>query len=562
MPSTSRFAFRSIVEAAVVMKVLFAISMANMMVCETRVSSFAPIAFVSSSVRRSSHSKSLSFLSAVNPEDSVAQGEELILELDEDDYEEDTRTYEDFYEAFMKLQGAKKRRPDIGDQAQEVFDDMYEAYVMSDDPSLWPNTTIYNILLDTHAWSPAEDGGDKAQHILDRMEDMTVETIARPDVVSYMHVMEAWANRNAPEKAKSIMERLLKRFELTANLDVRPDTKAYNKLIGAWMKSNAVDNAEQAESVLKGMIDQYEANGNLLVLPNQKSFVQVMRCYGKRQTLEGLEKVRELLDSMKRLYRLTGSKEIQPDTHVYNELIDAIAQNKDIEGAAQQAESVLYEMMEATNMGIDALQPNAATFRHIIYGYKGVTDPGAAYKVMKLLELTQNVGVGVNAGLYNAAIQVIAWTREPEKAVLCWKLLNRMKTEGIEPTKTSYNNVLSACGHTFEPRDPKEIFRIAIEAFNELRDAQYMGPDVTSYGHFLRCCSELLPENAKRDLVVKNVFLKCCNDGQVGRFVLAQLIEAASEEMAEELLGAKPGDGIKIPRKWSQNIKDARQLLR
>ena len=544
------------------MKVLFAMIMATLMMRETIVSSFVPIAFVPLPSTRYSSSKFVSFLSSVNPEDIVAQDEELVLEFDEDDYEEDTRTYEDFYEAFMKLQGAKKRRADVGDQAEAIFDEMYEAYVMSDDPSLWPNTTIYNILLDTHAWSPAEDGGDRAQHILDRMEDMTVETIARPDVVSYMHVMEAWANRNAPEKANYIMDRLLQRFELTANPDVRPDTKAYNKLIGAWMKSKAVDNAEKAESVLQDMINQYEAKGDHMVLPNQKSFVQVMRCFGKRETRDGLEKVREKLDAMNRLYRLTGSTEVQPDTQVYNELIDAIAQNREIEGAAQEAEGVLYEMMEATNMGNDALQPNAATFRHIIYGYKGVTDPGAAYKVMKLLELAQSVGVEINAGLYNAAIQVIAWTREPEKAALCWKLLNRMKSEGLEPTKTSYNNVLSACGHTFEPQDPKDIFRIAIEAFNELRDAPYMGPDVTTYGQFLRCCAELLPENSKRDLVVKNVFLKCCNDGQVGRFVLAQLMEAASEGMVEELLGATPGDGIKIPRKWSQNIKDTRQLLR
>ena len=544
------------------MKFLFAISLTSLLIHQSRVSSFVPSPFFVSPARTASRSHVLSVLSATsNPEDAVAdeETEEIVLmEFDEDDedYEEDTRTYQDFYDAFMKLQGAKKRRANVGDQAQEIFDEMYDAYVMSDNPELWPNSTIYNILLDSHAWSPTEDGGEKAQHILDRMEDMTVETIARPDVVSYMHVMEAWANRNAPEKAQAILNRLL------ASSDVRPDTKAYNKLIGAWMKSDAEDNAEQAEKVLQDMMDQYEANSDATVLPNQKSFVQVMRCYGKLKTKAGLDKVRELFETMSKLYRLSGSSEVQPDTQVYNELINAIAQNKEIELAAQQAEAVLYEMMEASNMGNDAMEPNAATFRQIIYGYKGVSDPGVAYKVEKLLELTQTVNVEVNAGLYNAAIQVISWTREPEKAALCWKLVQRMKNEGIEPTRTSYNNVLNAAGHTFEPKDPKELFRIAIEAFNELRDTEYMGPDVTSYGHLLRCCTELLPENTKKDSVVKNIFMKCCNDGHVGRFVLAQLMEAASEELVFELLGGKPEDGIKIPRKWSQNVKDKRQLLR
>jgi hypothetical protein len=540
------------------------------------VTSFAPIPFVPSRGAAATVSDSfvLSVAAAGSPEDAITAEEEMIIELseeDDDDFEGDERTFEDFYNEFMKVLGAKRRR-DVAPEAQAIFDAMYESYVMSDeDPSLWPNATIYNILLDAHAWSPSLEGGEQAQHILDRMEDMTVETIARPNVMSYMTVMDAWGNRKAPEKAQAILDRMAARYEQTANPDVRPDTKVYNKLIGAWMKSNADDNAEQAEKILQKMMDQYEElkdsdnEAALVSLPNQKSFVQVMRCYGNRRSEAGLAKVRELFDTMKQLYLLSGNEAVQPDTQVYNELISAIANQdkKVMPDSAQQAEAVLYEMMEAANMGNDAMEPNAGTFRAVIYGYKGKTESGVAYKVEKLLELPQGLGVEVNAGMYNAAIQVISWTYEQDKAALCWKLVQRMKENDIEPTKASYNNVLSACGHTFEPKDPKEVFRIAIEAFNELRDAKYMSPDVTTYGHFLRCCAELLPDNAeKRDSVVKNIFLKCSNDGMVGRFVLAELMNAASPELVTELLGGKPEDGVKIPRKWSRSIKDNRQLLR
>jgi hypothetical protein len=354
----------------------------------------------------------------------AAVNEEIIMDFDDedDDYVEDNRTFNDFYESFMKIQSCKKCRVNVGDQAQALFDEMYEAYIMSEDPSLWPNTTIYNILLDTYAWSQAKDGAEKAQHILDRMEDMTVESIARPNVLSYMHVMDAWANRNAPIQAEAIMKRMQSRFDLTHNQDIYPDTKAFNKLIGAWMKSDKIDNAEKAEMILQSMIDDYETNGNQRVIPNQKSFVNVMRCYGKLKTDSGLQKVRELFDTISRLYRVTGNAELQPDTQIYNELINAIAQNKEMSDHSQQAESVLYEMLEAVKMGHDVLQPNAATFRHVIYGYKGVTDAGVAFKIEKLLELARNSGVEINASLYNSAIQVIAWTRDVEKGALCWKL--------------------------------------------------------------------------------------------------------------------------------------------
>ena len=319
---------------------------------------------------------------------------------------------------------------------------------------------------------------------------------------------------------------------------------------------------EKAEMILQSMIDDYETNDNQMVLPNQKSFVNVMRCYGKYKSNAGLQKVRELFNTLSRMHRLTGNAELQPDTQVYNELINTIAQNKELSDHSQQAEAVLYEMLEAVKMGHDVLQPNAATFRHVIYGSKGVTDPGVSYKIEKLLELARNSGVEINASLYSSAIQVIAWSRDVEKGALCWKLLQRMKSEGMVPLTSTYNSVLNACSHTPEAADHKDIFSIAVEAFNALRAEKYQKPDVSSYGYFLRCCSQLLPENSKRDLVVKNVFAKCCQDGQVGRYVLTELMKAGSEDLIEELLGSKQGDAIQIPRKWSQNIKDKRQLLR
>lgn len=540
------------------MRVLFVASVVALGLIENNgVNSFVPSPFFRSDAISA---RTFSFSAAASP----GAEEEVVVVMDaDDDAEVDERTYQDYYDAINKVLGAKKRKSSVVVDVQTIFDEMYDNYILTEDASLWPNVTIYNLLLDAHAWSPNKEGGEEAQHILDRMEDLTIETIARPDVVSYMHVMEGWANRNAPDKAQAVMDRLEKRFDQTASPDVKPDAKAYNKVIGAWMKSDAQDKAEQAEQILNAMTQKYEEEEDEDVLPNQKSFVQVMRCYGNRKTEAGLAKVRELLESMKKLHRLTASDNVQPGTFVYNELISSIVQNKGIRDGAQQAEGILYEMMEAANMGNDALEPNAGTFRHVIYGYKGNPDPGVAYKVEKLLELSSGVGVEINAGTYNAAIQVIAWTREPEKGALCAKLVQRMKEHKLQPTLSSYNNVLNACAHTMDARDPKELFRTAIEAFNEVRDHPYIRADVTTYGHFLRCCSELLPDNPKKDSVVKNVFMKCCNDGQVGRFVLTEFVEAGSEELVVELLGGKPGsEGIKIPRKWSQNVRDRRQLLR
>jgi Pentatricopeptide repeat domain len=486
-----------------------------------------------------------------------------IISFDEDDYEETTKTFSDFMTEMIQIARQKKKDKSAGEKAQAVFDEMYEAYMMEDNASLWPNTTIYNILVDIHAWSPNKDGAQQAQHILDRMEDLTLETIARPNVATYSHVLEGWANRNAPEQAELVVKRMEDRFEKTANVQVQPTTGVYNKLIKAWMMHTSDDAPVKAEAILRDMIAQYQ-NGNRAVKPNSQSFSQVMRAVGKKGDDE---RVKALHQEMAALYRASGDADFQPDTRVYNELVASVAKGED---GATAAEAILYEMMELSRNGIENIMPNAVTFRNVINAFKGNYESGVAYKVEKLLELQEGLYGGSNSELkvdartYNAAIQVMARTRNPEKAAMTLRLLEKMKASkdpDAQPNLATYNNVLSACAFSNQPDDAKEVFRIAINAFNELREGDTVVPDVTSYGYLLKCCNTLLPPNVKKDAVIENIFLKCCKDGQVGRFVLAELMEAASEELATKLLGGSPQDGVKIPRGWSKNVQNKKELL-
>eukprot|EP00547_Thalassionema_nitzschioides_P000377 CAMPEP_0194201678 /NCGR_PEP_ID=MMETSP0156-20130528/1889_1 /TAXON_ID=33649 /ORGANISM="Thalassionema nitzschioides, Strain L26-B" /LENGTH=546 /DNA_ID=CAMNT_0038926945 /DNA_START=81 /DNA_END=1721 /DNA_ORIENTATION=- len=528
-----------------------------------RVEPFLPFRSFTQKIAHSSSPSRFFSVTAAQNSNEISEEEDVIhLDIDEN-YEGDVRTYEDFYNEFMDaLEDIKKNRISSVKDIQSIFDDMFEAYIASDDPSLWPNTTIYNILLEAHAGCTADEGGSEAEHILNRMEDLTVDTIARPNKESYKHVMDAWANRKNPSKAELLMERLQNRCEKTADPELQPDTAVYNKLIVAWVKSDSLDKSQQAERILNYMIEQYK-NGNSLLVPNQKSFIQVMRCYGYQdKTKEGLKKVRELFQSMKHLYQLNASPALQPDTPVYNELINNIAFNKGIDNPAKETEDVLYEMLEAANAGNEALQPDSETFRLVFNSHKGNPDPSIAYKVEKLVELQKNSDVVPTAGSFNAAIQAIAWTRAPDKASLCWKLLQRMNEQDLTPTLSSYNGLLNACAHSVEPSNPADIFGIAVKAFNQLRDDDKLAPNVKSYSNFLRACAQLLPDNAKRDSVVQNVFLKCAEEGHVGRSVIAELLDACSEEILVNLLGGDPKDGLKIPRKWSRNVKDEREILR
>ena len=244
------------------------------------VTAFAPAGPRFALIRTSRNPLEWSFLSAVPPDLSTFQNVPVSDfdhdddnnndddDDDDDDYKETTKTFSDFTSELIQIARQKKKDKTAGVKAQAIFDEMYEAYVMEENAGLWPNVTIYNILIDIHAWSPNKDGAEQAQTILDRMEDLTIETIARPNGATYMRVMEGWVNRNSPQQVQLILNRMEDRYQKTANTEVQPNTGVYNTLIKAWMMySGEEDNASKAEEVLRIMLAKY-CEGNEAVKPN------------------------------------------------------------------------------------------------------------------------------------------------------------------------------------------------------------------------------------------------------------------------------------------------------
>jgi DNA-binding FadR family transcriptional regulator len=498
--------------------------------------------------------------------------EEDIGGEEEDIYEPCDKTFHDFQEQLEALAFLSSVDRYASQNAQKVFDEMYEAHVLEDNVDLWPNVTIYNLLIDAHAWSRDRKGGEAAQHILDRMEDETVQEIARPNVHTYIKVMEGWASRKQPVRAEQVFEQLQTRYQRIKSDNVRPNTGAYNKLIKSWMKSGTSVAGEKAEALLRDMLKKYN-DGDEAVKPNRKTWVQVMKAYAERRDVESIEKIQDLLRDMARMYRM-GDKEYRPDTQCYNVLVKAIGQNPSIHNGAAQAEELLYEMMEAFQDGNDGLRPNGATFVNVYNAFRTSNDPNAGTRAEKLLELQEGMSEGRDDDLkpdvraYNAVITVVARSGDPKKAERAKRILDRMKKlqkgdKDVSPNLRTYNNILNACSYTKgEPKELMSAFRIAVDAINDLRESSSLTPDPVSYGLFLRCCTQLMPTSDKREAVVENIFRKCVNDGQVGSYVLHELSNAASPQLCRKLLGGDMEDGVNLPMEWSRNVKNNRQKLR
>jgi pentatricopeptide repeat protein len=493
------------------------------------------------------------------------------LELDEDEYDfEATRSFAEYQDDLIQLAKTTSQDPTAPAKASKIFDNMFEAFIMTEDSALWPNTTIYNLILEVHAYSSDPDGAVQASQILARMQDPDTASVARPDRETYAKVMEAWAKRKQPEKVEQVLEQM-QTYAATATAggdhELSPDTFLYNRLIRAYGMAGVADKAAQ---ILDQML---AADDDSLITPDYKTWVYTARAFATPKFKDtGVEKIRELMAQMEEGHAGSTadgvgelqSNEWQPRTEMYNALLRALSYRK---GGAREAEKILYEMIGQSRQGKEEMRPNAESFYNVIQAYRRVSDSGVAVKVEKLLELqgalkdSDGNVLKVTARTYNAAMAAMSRARDPKKAVRSKQVLDKMKVQyklgdnSFAPSVYTYRTLLNSCAYTDgEPEDKLAAFQIAVDALKELRESDYLDPDSNAYSLFLRACANLMPASRKRDAVIENVFLKCCKDGFLSDNALTEFENAASEELQLKIIGGFLEDGVQPPAEWSRNV--------
>jgi pentatricopeptide repeat protein len=489
-------------------------------------------------------------------EDQDLEFDELEFDDDDDDdfdYEGLPAKKEEWDTELRRMAKSSSQDPKAVAKAQAIFDEMFEAYVMSEDSSLWPNVDVYNLLIETHAYSKSPSGAEEAELILSRMEDDSVETIARPNMETYLNVMDAWAMRKNTENAHGIVGRLEKRFADTKETELQPTVEVYNKLIKAY---GMVGDFEKVEEILEQLLGEESEE----LRANKKTWVQSMKAFATQEG--GVDKVQELFRRMLTEFR-NGNDEYRPTTSAYNVLIRALGQQR---GGVVEAESMLYEMIDQYNGGDEEMCPNADTFRTVILAFKNKPGAGTASKAETLLQIQEgmykasgNEDLKVDTRVYNAALSVIARSKDAKKATKAKRIIDKYeksKDKALAPTVWTYFTLLSACAHTEGEAEEKfAAFQIAVDTLKFMRATDEYAPDSGCYGMFLKACASLMPSSRKRDGVVENVFRKCCSVGLLTDFVLKEFERAASEELQLEVLGGFLADGVRVPQEWSSNTE-------
>jgi len=341
----------------------------------------------------------------------------------------------------------------------------------------------------------------------------------------FNRVCDAWAKLGKPERAQRILNQMVQlRQQYPDNTSLKADVITLSTLIAAWANSHDPLAAKRAEMILHRM----EAD------------------------------------------------DLNPTTITYNTVLRALIYSPDV-NKAMRAEDTIERMEERYQAGHDVCRPSIRTYQSLIAAWSRTDLAGTPQKAERVLELLDRkateegrVDLEPNTYCFAAAIHAWAYSLEEQKARRAYNLLthlrDRFELEGkkhCEPNVVVYTSVINACACPALESEKQEAFEIAQRTLSELDcNRKYGQPNFLTYAAFLRVCATNLEPGPKRDEIVKPLFLRCCEEGQVADVVLDKLKLAVSDGLYQELAGIHQSeDGSwKLPKGWTKRLQgDASQ---
>ncbi|KAL9190904.1 hypothetical protein ACHAXT_000610 [Thalassiosira profunda] len=201
---------------------------------------------------------------------------------------------------------------------------------------VWPNVKHFSSVLKAHAKTKSEGGAKKALGLLSEMErrfynadaetdDPDVKDVAKPDLVCYSIVVDAFASSRLPE-ASAVAYRLLRAVETkyeAGDVSMKPNTRLYTAVIQSMIHApflsdeqsmdednvfkNCDNNAQRAWALLERM-KRNDAP------PNSFTYNYIINCAA--QTNESAEDQRISFEIAIRAFQeLRKASSVEPDTN-------------------------------------------------------------------------------------------------------------------------------------------------------------------------------------------------------------------------------------------------------
>ena len=488
------------------------------------------------------------------------------------------------------------------ESAERVLQHMLESHARNahGERTAVPNVQNFNTVLRAWAKSGRPEAGCRAAAILGKLDNIARGASSiRPDQVTYNTVLDAWARSTAPNsalEAEKLLAEMERRWNERDTLAVKPDTISYSTVITAWAKENGTrrrgigqdgpqrlqgkpgksislvpsaagpNPAEHAERILRSML-------RIGIQADVTCYNSCITAWARSGLgLEGAERAEALLEEMELSHKRPNSllsSSVRPSRLSYSAVIDAHARSL-APGSAGRAEDVLKRMEMNTNIGTNIIAYNA-----VLNAWAKSREANAAERsenILRCLEGSQKSIRSLAAGslpkpdpiTYFTVINTWSKSWNSCKASRARSVLRRMVRSAEESQwgelwssasspkrgcKTSdsirdaYNMVISACAYTpkgVAKEERANIFRIAVETYEELRASELYRPNHITYACFILACHRLLENSEKSERkrlkYIRASFQDCAHKGQITDLVLKRLAGAVTPDLYHQIL--------------------------
>lgn len=319
-----------------------------------------------------------------------------------------------------------------------------------------PNNTLNprKVLEKVDEWKRLVDNIGVTNSIQDDLQQQ-LEELLRPNVKSYMHIIQAVATsideRSLQQKQKNqnklyFIDALLKRLIEQSKTDssVPPNAASFSAVMNAWAKSNGVKNqgkgisssSKKVEELLRSMEKLHE-EGWLNLQPNVVVYNILLNAWA------GEGEIKKIEDTLQRMIRLEIDG-VNPDSISYSTLLSAYAKLGTPE-AALKADSLLDQMLELYNHGMESAKPNVISFSNVVQCHAKLGNGEKAEewlrKLQDLYHVQQDPDWKSDLTIYNTVVQAWVKSGQPEKAEDFLRSMMVMDDETVDNDRNSENDL-------------------------------------------------------------------------------------------------------------------------
>mmetsp|Transcript_13665 Transcript_13665/g.34362 ORF Transcript_13665/g.34362 Transcript_13665/m.34362 type:complete len:1021 (+) Transcript_13665:215-3277(+) len=412
------------------------------------------------------------------------------------------------------------RLRDAAERAESILNNMKELSTYLD---TYPNVWCYNVVLKCWARSKSPDAASRTMALYndlhqasfpkeDSEEDnrqISAPSDLEPDATSMNTVLNVLSIHEGAVRTEQKLIEFCDAHAEDPQRNPSPDTIAFSTTINAWSNSSSPNAPEKADSLLRRLMELHDSGKKKIHKPDIVTYTNVMQCWVKSKKPQAPEKAESILRELQHMAS-DGDASMKPDAACWNSAISAWANA----GNGERAEALFFEMVDGS-MACGGASPTLITLTNVLKAWAQTRSPEAPLRAIALLAKMEQLykegvlAVKPNVVNYSVVLDCLAYARSASAAERAESMLKRMaesEDSNLRPNVVSYNCVLKAWSYAKDERSAAKITSVLRDLIDQSERNPKMRPNDNTFGTVLKFLAESdLPDKAKRAKAIENL---------------------------------------------------------